>query len=304
MPTTSGELTEASVPTRRLRFGIKTAPQYTTYDDILRIWREADQIPVFEHAWVFDHLIAVGDDPSEPCLEGWTLLSALAAATRRLRIGVMVTSNTFRHPALLAKMAATVDQISHGRLDFGIGAGWNELEHSSNGIPLYPPTERIGRLGETCEIIQRLWTDHIVDFAGRYFELQGARCEPKPLQRPHPPLVIGGGGEQLTLRVVAQYADIWNIIPASVDEFMHKSRLLDDYCTAIGRKPATIERSVQVHADPARFGEMKESLPGYVAAGATYLVLELRPPFVQSVVQRLAAELVEPVAAAHAMEQL
>ena len=153
LPTTSGELTEALEPTRRLRFGIKTAPQYTTYDDILRIWREADQIPVFEHAWVFDHLIAVGDDRSGPCLEGWTLLSALAAATERLRVGVMVTSNTFRHPALLAKMAATVDQMSHGRLDFGIGAGWNAREHASTGIPLYPPSERIDRLAEACELI-------------------------------------------------------------------------------------------------------------------------------------------------------
>jgi F420-dependent oxidoreductase-like protein len=292
LPTTREEHAEAGRPQRRLRFGIKTAPQYTTYDDILRIWREADQVPIFEHAWVFDHLIAVGDDPSGPCLEGWTLLSALAAETERLRVGVMVTSNTFRHPAVLAKMAATVDQISHGRLDFGIGAGWNDLEHSSTGIPLYPASERIAHLGEACEAIQRLWTEDSVDFAGRYYHLDGARCQPKPLQRPRPPIVIGGGGERLTLRVVAQYADIWNIIPASVEEFARKSAILDEHCTAVSRDPETIERSVQVLADLTKLDETRKLLRSYIATGATHLVLELRPPFANEVVIRTANDLI------------
>jgi F420-dependent oxidoreductase-like protein len=292
LPTTSRELTEALEPTRRLRFGIKTAPQYTTYDDILRIWREADQISVFEHAWVFDHLIAVGDDPSGPCLEGWTLLSALAAATERLRVGVMVTSNTFRHPALLAKMAATVDQVCDGRLDFGIGAGWNEREHASTGIPLYPPSERIDRLAEACEVIQRLWTEDAVDFAGHYYQLDQALCEPKPVQQPRPPMVIGGGGERLTLHVVAKYADIWNIIPASVAEFARKSAILDAHCVAVGRDPHTIERSVQVVADLAQPDEVQQSLRGYINAGATHLILELQPPFTSGVVNRLADNLI------------
>src|SRR5205085_1020158 len=123
--------------TRRLRFGIKTAPQRTTYDDILRVWQEADAVPIIEHAWVFDHFVPLGANPAGPCLEGWTLLAALAARTDRLRVGVMVTSNTYRHPAVLANMGATVDALSHGRLDFGIGAGWHEQEHAMYGIPLY-----------------------------------------------------------------------------------------------------------------------------------------------------------------------
>lgn len=292
LPTTSEVPIGTSEPTRRLRIGIKTAPQYTTYDDILRIWREADQIAVFEHAWVFDHLIAVGDDPSGPCLEGWTLLSALAAATERLRVGVMVTSNTFRHPALLAKMAATVDQISHGRLDFGIGAGWNEREHASTGIPLYASPERIDRLAEACELIQRLWTEDAVDFAGHYYHLDQALCEPKPVQKPRPPMVIGGGGERLTLHVVAKYADIWNIIPTSVAEFARKSAILDAHCKAIGRDPQTIERSVQVVADLAHSEEVQQSLRGYVTAGATHLILELPPPFTSGMVNRVADTLI------------
>src|SRR6266516_490944 len=128
-----------------LRFGIKTAPHYTTYEEMLRVWLEADTIPVFEHAWVFDHFMPLGMNIAGPCLEGWTLLAAFAAQTRRLRVGVMVTGNTYRHPAVLAKMGATVDIISHGRMDFGIGAGWNQLEHESYGIELLPPGKRISQ---------------------------------------------------------------------------------------------------------------------------------------------------------------
>src|SRR6266567_3176148 len=142
-----------------LSFGVKTAPQHTTYKDMLRVWQEADEIPAIEHAWLFDHFIPIFGDINGPCLEGWTLLSAYAALTKRVRLGLMVTGNTYRHPAVLAKMAATVDIISHGRLDFGIGAGWNEQEHQMYGIPLYAPGERIRRLGEACEVIKRLWTE-------------------------------------------------------------------------------------------------------------------------------------------------
>ena len=179
---------------RRLRFGIKTAPQYTTYDDILRVWQEADAIPIFEHAWVFDHFVPLGANPAGPCLEGWTLLAALAARTDRLRVGVMVTGNTYRHPAVLANMGATVDALSHGRLDFGIGAGWHEHEHAMYGIPLFAPGERIRRLGEACDVITRLWTEPVATYDGRYYRLAAATCEPKPVQKPHPPFVIGGSG--------------------------------------------------------------------------------------------------------------
>ena len=194
----------------RLRWGIKTAQQHTTYDAMLTVWQEADRTPAFEHAWLFDHFAPIQGDLDGPCFEGWTLLAALAAQTSRLRLGLMVAGNTYRHPAVHAHMAATVDVISNGRLDFGVGAGWNEYEHQSMGIPLYAPGERIRRLGEACEITRRLFTQHLTDFDGRYYQLKQARCEPKPVQKPYPPFVIGGGGEQLTLRVVARYADVWN----------------------------------------------------------------------------------------------
>lgn len=279
----------------KLSFGIKTAPQNTTYEGMLRVWQEADTIPIMEHAWLFDHFMPLGADPTGPCLEGWTLLAALAAQTKRLRVGIMVTGNTYRHPAVLANMGATVDIISGGRLDFGIGAGWNELEHSAYGIPLYAPGERIRRMGEACEVIKRMWTETAPDFDGQYYQLRGARCEPKPIHKPYPPFVIGGSGEQLTLRVVAKYADIWNFVGGSTETFRHKNEVLDNYCTAIGRDPAAIERSVQVLVDPNNLSDARDTVRDYITAGATHLILNLRAPYPQGIVHRLAEEVAEPL---------
>ena len=277
-------------------FGIKTAPQYTSYEEIVRIWQQTDAESVFTHAWVFDHFTPLIGDITGPCLEGWTLLSALAALTTRVRVGIMVTGNTYRHPAVLANMAATVDIISHGRLDFGIGAGWNEAEHTMYGIPLYAPAERIHRLEEACEVIRRLWTEPSVTFAGRYYHLQDAVCEPKPVQQPHPPFVIGGSGEQLTLRVVARYANIWNFSGNDVDMFIHKSDVLKAHCAAVGRDDATIARSVQLHVDPDNLGELKESAHRMIVAGATHLVFYLRAPYPEDIVHRVAHEVAMPLA--------
>jgi F420-dependent oxidoreductase-like protein len=279
----------------KLRFGIKTAPQYTTYDDILRVWQEADSVPTIEHAWAFDHFIPLGSDLTGPQLEGWTLLSALAARTERLRIGLMVTGNIYRHPAVLAKIGATVDAISHGRLDFGIGAGWNELECSMYGIPLYAPGERIRRLGEACEVVKRLWTETVANFDGKYYQLKDARCEPKPVQKPFPPYVIGGSGEQLTLRVVAQYANIWNFVGGSIDTFRHKNEVLKEHCAAVGRDPNTIERSIQVMVNYNNLSETGDSIRPYIAEGATHIILNLRAPYPESIVHRLAEEVAEPL---------
>ena len=278
-----------------LRFGIKTAQQFTTYEDILRVWQEADSIPVIEHAWAFDHFIPLGPDPTGPQLEGWTLLAALAALTERLRVGLMVTGNIYRHPAVLAKMGATVDIISHGRLDFGIGAGWNELECRMYGIPLYPPGERIRRLGEACEVIKRLWTETVANFDGKYYQLKDARCEPKPIQKPYPPFVIGGSGEQLTLRVVAQYANIWNFVGGSVDTLRHKNEVLNGHCAAIGRDPKTIERSIQVVVNYNNMAETLNEIKPYIEAGATHIILNLRAPYPENIVHRLAGEVVAPL---------
>jgi F420-dependent oxidoreductase-like protein len=276
----------------RLRWGVKTAPQHTTYDAMLAVWQEVDQTEAFEHAWLFDHFNPIQGDLDGPCFEGWTLLSALAAQTSRLRLGLMVAGNTYRHPAVHAHMAATVDVISNGRLEFGVGAGWNEYEHQSMGIPLYTPGERIRRLGEACEITRRLWTQPLTDFDGRYYQLAQARLEPKPVQKPYPPIVIGGGGEQLTLRVVAQHADIWNSTTADVEEFQHKVRVLHEHCAAVGRDPAQIELSVQARVNYDDLGATVATLQPLVDAGATHLILMLPYHYPDGIVARLADEVV------------
>jgi F420-dependent oxidoreductase-like protein len=278
-------------------FGIKTAPQHTTYDDMLKVWQEAEEIPSIEHAWLFDHFAPIQGDVSGPCLEGWTVLAAFAAVTKRMRLGLMVTGNTYRHPAVLAKIAATVDVISNGRLDFGIGAGWNVYEHESMGIPLYKPGERIRRLDEACEIIKGLFTQPTVDFDGRYYQLKDARSEPKPVQKPYPPFVIGGSGEQLTLRVVAKHADIWNYTGPSVEEFTHKVGVLHDHCAAVGRDPGEIVLSYQHRIQADNLGSSVSELQRFVEAGATHIVLYLPTPHTDGIATRLADEVIAKVGA-------
>ncbi len=287
------------VEKKRLRFGIKTAPQNTTYQDMLRVWLEADEVPTIEHAWLFDHFMPLGNDPTGPCLEGWTLLSAYAALTKRLRVGLMVTGNTYRHPAVLANMAATIDIISNGRLDFGIGAGWNELEHSAYGIPLYEPGERIKRMGEACEVFRLLWTETTPNFNGKYYQLKDAYCEPKPVQKPYPPITIGGSGEQLTLRMVAKYADIWNFVGGSPEVFKHKNEVLDGHCAKVERDPSTIERSIQAMVNPNDMQSTITTIQSYIDLGATHIVLNLRPPYPEGIAHRLAQEVIEPLQKAY-----
>jgi F420-dependent oxidoreductase-like protein len=284
-----------------LRFGIKTAPQHTTYDAMLRVWQEADGIDLIEHAWLFDHFYPIGPgDHHDACLEGWTTLTALAARTQRLRVGIMVTGNTYRHPAVLAKMGATVDAISGGRLDFGIGAGWNEEESSAYGIALPPPGERIRRLGEACEVVRRLWTERVANFEGKYYQLKDAYCEPKPIQQPHPPFVIGGSGEQKTLRVVAQYAQIWNFVGGGIDLLEHKMTVLEEHCQAVGRDFNEITISVQLpfeYDDPAATIALAQS---HITAGATHIIFTFRPPYPDQIAQRLTDTVLTPLQAANA----
>ncbi|HLW00748.1 MAG TPA: TIGR03560 family F420-dependent LLM class oxidoreductase [Ktedonobacterales bacterium] len=280
----------------KLSFGIKTAQSRTTYEDMLRVWREADSISSIEHAWLFDHFMPLRPDFGDPCLEGWMLLAAFAAITKRLRLGLTVTSNTFRHPAVLAKMAATVDIVSGGRLDFGIGAGIHEVEHAAYGIPLYAPGERIRRLGEACELIKRMWTEAAPSFEGKYYQIKDAYCEPKPVQQPYPPFVIGGSGDYL-LRVVAQYADIWNFLGSDVEMLQERNAVLERHCAAIGRDPRRITRSVQVKVTPEDLESVRSRLHAYIQAGVTHLILSLWPPYPESVVQRLDEEVVQPLKA-------
>lgn len=282
--------------TRRLSFGIKTSPLSASPDALLDVWRAADALPIFEHAWVFDHFLASGDDPAHPCLESWTLLAALAVQTTRLRVGVMVTGNTYRHPAVLAKMAATVDVIAHGRLNFGLGVGWDEKEHTAFGIPLPPPGERVHRYAEACDLIRRLWTESAVTFAGRYYQLQNAYCAPKPVQQPHPPFVLAGEGEH-TLRVIARYADVWDCSVETPKEYQDKSALVDHYCTAIGRDPAGIVRSHHIAVDVSDPAAARQKSRPFIEAGATHLIYSIPAPYPASVVQRLAVEVAEPLRA-------
>jgi F420-dependent oxidoreductase-like protein len=220
------------------------------------------------------------------------LLAALAAQTRRIRVGLMVTGNTYRHPAVLANMGATVDVVSNGRLDMGIGAGWNELEHKSYGIELLPPGKRISQFEEACEVIRLLWTEPRANFDGVYYQLSDARCEPKPIQKPYPPIVIGGSGERRTLRVVAKYADVWNFANGPVEQFQHKMAVLEEHCRAVGRDSAEIKRSVQMAVNYDDLPGYVASTREYIAAGANHIILNLRPPYPPGIVERLAREVV------------
>jgi alkanesulfonate monooxygenase SsuD/methylene tetrahydromethanopterin reductase-like flavin-dependent oxidoreductase (luciferase family) len=282
----------------RPSFGIMTSPSQVDYREVLRVWREADAIPEIEHAWLFDHLMPIFGDPNGPTYEGWTLLSALAAQTRRLRLGVLVTSNRFRPPAMLAKIAATVDVVSDGRLDFGIGAGsrpdipWARREYEAHGLPFHDANHAVESLAEACVVIRRLWTeDEPFDVHGRHIQLTGAFCSPKPVQRPHPPLLIGGRSSRL-LRVAAEHADLWNVPGTNLDEAARRSELLDRYCAEIGRDPATVTRSIHVQIAYDRPREGRDTVRRAVDAGFRHIVLGLPAPYPEDVAHRVADEII------------
>jgi alkanesulfonate monooxygenase SsuD/methylene tetrahydromethanopterin reductase-like flavin-dependent oxidoreductase (luciferase family) len=283
--------------TIRPSFGIATAPQQVGYDDILRVWQEADTVPEIEHAWLFDHLKPIGGDPDGPVFEGWTLLSAVAAQTARLRLGLLVTSNRIRPPALLAKIAATVDVVSGGRLDFGIGAGsradipWARREYDAYGLPYLDAAGAVGSLAEACTVIRRLWTeDKPFDFHGEYLDLAGAFCNPKPVQRPGPPFVIGGQATR-TLRVVAEHADVWNFPGGDVEAGVRRGAVLDRICAEIGRDPASIIRSLVLPVSYDQPGDTRDAIAAAVDAGFGHLVLSLPAPYPQDVAHWVASEL-------------
>ena len=277
-------------------WGFKTEPPRGAYRDLVRIWQEADEIPLISDLWAFDHFVPLRAEPSEPCPEGWTTLTALATHTLRARVGLMVASNTYRHPAVLAKMAAALDVITEGRLEFGLGAGWHEPEHRMYGLPFGTTADRIRALGEACQIAKLLWTQEVSSFEGRYYTLTDARCEPKPLQRPHPPITVGGTGEKLTLRIVARYADRWNFNGKSIEEFVRLNGVLDEHCAAVGRDPRAIIRSVQRHLG-ADFAASADEVAAYIAAGAQHVVLNPRVPLAPGVVVRALRQIIEPVLA-------
>lgn len=281
-------------------FGIATAPSQVSYEDIAAVWREADSIPQIEHAWLYDHLMPIFGDPDGPTFEGWTLLSALAAQTGRLRLGLLVTSNRFRPPAVLAKIAAGVDVISGGRLEFGIGAGSNvtvpfaRREYAAHGLPFHDAAYATGSLAEACTVIRRLWTEsEPFDFDGRYHRLAGAYCSPKPVQRPHPPFMIGGRATP-TLRVVAEHADRWNMPGGSIGDAVKRSAALDRICAEIGRDPAEITRSIILPASYDRPAATADAVRAALGGGFSHIVLGLAPPYPPSAARWVADTFIAP----------
>ena len=245
-----------------------------------------------ESIWTWDHFYPLWGDFGGPNFEGWMTLGAMAQATKRIRIGNQVTGMVYRHPAVLANMAATVDVISNGRLILGLGAGWNVMETDAYGMPLFGLRERFDRFDEGVEAIVGLLSDERTNLAGRYIRLTDAACEPKSVQRPHPPITIGGKGRTRTLKTAARYAQEWNVIVASPEEWSELNDVLNGHCADVGRDPAEIIRSINVRmATPDDMGRAVEEAHGYQAAGVDLVIVNLPQPFSPSILEPLAEAL-------------
>ena len=280
-----------------LRFGVQVVPQHTTYADILQTWREVDELG-FDTAFLFDHFIPILSDPNGPCFEGWTLLAAVAAQTKRVKVGLLVTGNTYRNPALVAKMAATVDHVSNGRAILGIGAAWFETEHTAYGIPFYTPSERAKRLKEAITVIKLLFSQQKSTFDGKFYQLKDAPCEPKPVQK-HLPLLIGGVGPKLIQPLAARHADIWHFFPSNEDprEAKRMCERFDQLCQKMKRDPATVEKSLSLRP-PQLAGSSKEVISRVTAladVGVRHFIISLSPPFDRTLLQRFAKEVMPAV---------
>src|SRR5580693_3939261 len=250
-----------------MRFAFKTSPQDTTWAQMLAVWQAADDIDVYESGWTFDHFYPIFTDSDGPCLEGWTTLTALAQATKRLRLGTLVTGIHYRHPAVLANMAAALDVISNGRLELGIGAGWNEQESGAYGIELGTIKERFDRFEEACAVLTGLLSQETTDFDGKYYQLKGARNEPKGVQLPHPPICVGGPPEL----------------------FAHKRDVLASHCADIGRDPKEITLSSHLRLEPDRnYGQVIENAAGLAAEGLQLGIVYISPPHDPGVLEPLA----------------
>jgi F420-dependent oxidoreductase-like protein len=208
-------------------------------------WQTAVDIAIraeevgYDSLWVYDHFHNVPQPSNEAVFECWTTIAAISQVTTSIRLGQMVGCNSYRNPGVLAKITSTIDVISGGRLDWGVGAGWYENEYRGYGFEFPKPKDRIGMLDETVQIVRSMWTEPETTFVGEYYEMKRAQCDPKPLQKPTPPIWIGGGGEQLTLRTVAKYADCSNF-GGPPDMWAHKRDVLLDHCGAVGRDPSEI----------------------------------------------------------------
>ena len=303
----------------RIKFGIQTGQQDVTYQEVLAIWKEAEALG-FDSAWNFDHLTPIRGDTDGPCLEGWTLLAALATQTSRIRIGTLVNGNTYRNPALIAKMATTVDQISGGRFDLGMGAAWFEFEHTAYGFPFYTAKERADRLGEALQVITKLWTEDHPSFGGQFYSLKDAPFAPKNVQQPHPPIVVGGKGKKWIMPLVARYANAWNVpIGVSPKGIENRREIIRAECARVGRSPCDIEvqaflvlfsiTDVPFAGGIIRMGarviedkrvaqsilvgsasQITEHIKTYVDAGATHIIMNIQPPYDPELLRRFARE--------------
>lgn len=283
-----------------MRFAFKTAQQHTTWADMLAVWKEADGIELFESGWNFDHFYPIVGDSHGDCLDGWSMLAAMAQATTRLRLGTLVTGIHYRHPAILANMVSTIDIISGGRLELGIGAGWNEEESGAYGIELGTPRERSDRFEEACQVLISLLSEESTDFDGKYYQVAGARNEPKGPQRPHPPICIGGSGEKRTLRTTAKYAQHWNFTGGAPADFAQKRDVLLAHCADVGRDPKeiTLSSHVRLNLDnglEAGVRKVAEDAAGLGEAGLDLAIVYLPAPHTPAVLAPL-AEALAPLA--------
>ena len=271
-----------------LRFGLKHSGQDTTIASLRRVWRVADEAG-FDHLWDFDHLASIGaGGPDRPIFEGWSLQAAMAEATDRVRIGCLVTGNTYRNPAVLAKIAVTVDHLSGGRLEFGIGAAWAEVEHKMYGIEGLD--HRVGRLSESLTILKSLFTSERTNFEGRYYRMTDAISNPKPVQKPRPPFWIGGQGE-MVLRLVARHADVWNISGGDPESIKSHVARFEDACGAVGRDPSEIRRSLQFGWDGNDRSELLDLSGRLLELGITEQVLYLRGGQPEALAEKIAEAL-------------
>jgi F420-dependent oxidoreductase-like protein len=272
-----------------LRFGLKLS-QNATIDELRALWRLADEAG-FDSCWVMDHFATLGPRDDGPIFEAWTMLAAMAQLTTHTRLGCAVVGNTYRHPAVLAKMAVTVDHLSQGRLEFGLGAGWAENEHEMLGLEFGSRNDRADRLEESVQVIRALWTQPRTTFEGQHYRLREAVAEPKPVQQPHPPIWIGGSGPKRTLRIAAEYADVWNAAGGSPEEVATSSAILDQHCADVGRDPGQIRRSVQVGVGEEDLSQTRATIESYVRVGVTDFLLVTRGDDPQAIGEQLAAQL-------------
>jgi F420-dependent oxidoreductase-like protein len=279
--------------TPRIRFGIQTPLEGATFAALARHWQAAERLG-YDSVWLDDHFYGVVTPAWDDALECWTLMAALARETSTLRFGTLVACNGYRHPPLVAKMASSVDHISNGRLEFGLGAGWYEQEFTAYGYEFPGIAARLGQLDEALQICKLMWTVERATFAGKHYRVHQAWCNPKPLQKPHPPIMIGGGGEQVLLRLVARHADRWNF-GGTLEEYRTKLAVLEGHCRRIGRDPAAIEKSwfgtVLIEPDEARvqrrlakraerFGGAVEQLASRMIVGTPAQVIQRIQEFV------------------------